>query len=72
MSDSKKSTNKVRKPFLWRRKQEPTSEIRGIRRGLRTSAIRAFLAQAGAAQGRGRRSGSSYDSADASAWAVRH
>jgi hypothetical protein len=27
MSDSKKSTNKVRKPFLWRRKQEPTSEI---------------------------------------------
>ena len=27
MSDSKKSTNKVRKPFVWRRKQEPTSEI---------------------------------------------
>jgi hypothetical protein len=27
MSDSKKSTNKVRKPFLWRRKQEPTSDV---------------------------------------------
>jgi len=27
MSDSKKSTNKVRKPFLWRRKQEPAPRI---------------------------------------------
>jgi len=26
MSDSKKSTNKVRRPFPWRRKQEPTPE----------------------------------------------
>jgi len=31
MSDSKKSTNKVRKPFLWRRKQEqhPMSRLFG-------------------------------------------
>jgi len=33
MSDSKKSTNKVRKPFLWRRKQEPTSEIQAFGEG---------------------------------------
>jgi hypothetical protein len=26
MSDKKKSTNKVRKPFPWRRKQEPTAD----------------------------------------------
>ena len=33
MSDSKKSTNKVRKPFVWRRKQEPTSEIPAFGQG---------------------------------------
>lgn len=33
MSDSKKSTNKVRKPFLWRRKQEPTSEVAAFGEG---------------------------------------
>jgi len=46
MSDSKKSTNQVRKPFLCgaSRNQHPMSRYS---RGLRTSAIRAFLAQAG-------------------------